>query len=109
MPQLLRIGPYILYFWSNESVPLEPVHVHIAEGTASSDATKIWITSSGKALLCNNKSRIPDRILNRMLWVVEGNSAEFVQTWLDHFGKISYFCREVESSRESGCFLYTLG
>ena len=92
MPQLLRIGPYILYFWSNESEPLEPVHVHIAEGNASKDATKIWITSSGKALLCGNRSQIPDRILNRMLRVVEANSGEFVQAWLEHFGEISYYC-----------------
>ena len=29
MPQLLRIGPYSIYFWSNEGDPLEPIHVHI--------------------------------------------------------------------------------
>ena len=39
MLQLLRIGPYIFFFWSNESAPLEPVHVHIAEGKATSNAT----------------------------------------------------------------------
>ena len=92
MPQLLRIGPYILYFWSNESEPLEPVHVHIAEGKAAGNATKIWITSSGKALLCNNNSQIPERILSKMLRVVEANSAEFTQAWYDHFGEISYYC-----------------
>ncbi len=92
MPQLLRIGPYILYFWSNESEPLEPVHVHIAEGKAAANATKIWITSSGKALLCNNNSRIPERILSKMLRVVEANSAEFTKAWKDHFGEISYYC-----------------
>ena len=92
MPQLLRIGPYIIYFWSNESEPLEPVHVHIAEGKAVRDATKIWITSAGRALTCHNKSRIPDRILGRMLRIVEANSQEFVQAWLDHFGEISYYC-----------------
>ena len=92
MPQLLRIGPYILYFWSNESEPLEPVHVHIAEGKATRNATKIWITAAGKALLCNNNSRIPDRILHRMLRTVEANSAEFMQAWKEHFGEISFFC-----------------
>ena len=92
MPQLLRIGPYILYFWSNESEPLEPVHVHIAEGKATSNATKIWITSSGKALIRNNNSRIPDRILGRLLRIIEANSAEFVQKWEDHFGGTSYYC-----------------
>ena len=92
MPQLLRIGPYILYFWSNEMEPLEPVHIHIAEGQATRNATKIWITRSGKALLCNNNSHIPERILNRMLRIVEANSAEFVEAWKDHFGAISYYC-----------------
>lgn len=92
MPQLLRIGPYILYFWSNESEPLEPVHVHIAEGKATGNATKIWITSSGKALLCNNNSRIPDRILSKMLRVVEANSEEFTQAWKNHFGEINFYC-----------------
>lgn len=62
MPQELRIGPYSVYFWSNENEPLEPVHVHISEGKASSTATKVWITSTGKTLLCNNDSGIPDRI-----------------------------------------------
>ena len=51
MPQLLRIGPYIIYFWLNENSPLEPVHVHIAEGRASANATKLWITSTGKAMM----------------------------------------------------------
>ncbi|MEY8325927.1 DUF4160 domain-containing protein [Lachnospiraceae bacterium 54-11] len=32
MPQIFRIGSYIIYFWSNENNPPEPVHVHIAEG-----------------------------------------------------------------------------
>lgn len=25
MPQILKIGPYVVYFWSNEGAPLEPV------------------------------------------------------------------------------------
>ena len=36
MPQIFRIGPYSIYFWSNESDPLEPIHVHISEGRATS-------------------------------------------------------------------------
>ena len=92
MPQILRIGPYIVYFWSNESDPLEPVHVHISEGRASANATKVWITSTGKALLCNNNSQIPERILSRLMRVIEGNSAEIVEFWLEHFGELRYFC-----------------
>ena len=92
MPQILRIGPYIIYFWSNECRPLEPVHVHIAEGRATENATKIWVTRSGKALLCNNNSRIPSRVLNRLMRVVEANSAAIIEKWLMQFDEIRYFC-----------------
>ena len=47
MPQLFRIGSYVIYFWINENDPLEPVHVHIAKIRPSANATKIWITRSG--------------------------------------------------------------
>ena len=62
MPQLLRIRPYSIYFWSNEGNPLETIHVHISEGRAKSTATKIWITSTGNVLLSNNNSQIPKSI-----------------------------------------------
>lgn len=48
MPQVFRIGPYWIYFWANESRPCEPVHVHISEGSPVENATKVWITASGK-------------------------------------------------------------
>ena len=92
MPQELKIGPYTVYFWSNENDPLEPVHVHIAEGKAVPNATKIWITSTGRTLLCNNNSEIPDRILKRLLRVIEANSQKIITDWLTHFGEIRYYC-----------------
>lgn len=91
MPQLLRIGPYSIYFWSNENNPLEPVHVHISEGRASANATKIWITSTGKVLLCNNNSKIPEKVLGKLMRIIEANSADIVQGWIDTFGEIRYF------------------
>lgn len=92
MPQIFRIGPYIVYFWSNEGLPLEPVHVHIAEGRASANATKIWLTSSGKALVCNNNSHIPEKVLKNLMRIIEANSAEIIEKWTNHFDEISYFC-----------------
>ena len=65
--KFLESAPISLYFWSNESNPLEPVHVHIAEGRAAANATKVWITSTGRALLCHNNSEIPERILIRLI------------------------------------------
>lgn len=92
MPQLLRIGPYSIYFWSNENNPLEPVHVHISEGRATANATKLWITSTGKVILCNNNSKIPEKILKNLIRMVEANSAEIIDEWLERFGEIKYFC-----------------
>ena len=92
MPQELKIGPYTVYFWSNENMPLEPIHVHIAEGKAVPNATKIWITSTGKTLVCNNESGIPERILRRLLLIIEANSGKIIADWLAHFGEIRYFC-----------------
>ena len=74
MPQIFRIGSYKVYFWSNENDPLEPVHVHIAEGRASANATKVWLTSSGKTLLCNNNSQIAKRELRKIMRIIEANS-----------------------------------
>ena len=92
MPQLLRVGPYTFFFWSNEGGPLEPIHVHIAEGRATANATKIWITKAGKALLCNNNSKIPDPILRRMMRIIEGNSTYIMEQWLEQFGEIQFYC-----------------
>lgn len=60
MPQIFRFGEYWIYFWTNENEPLEPVHIHVAKGAPTANATKIWITSTGHCLLCNNNSRIPN-------------------------------------------------
>ena len=92
MPQIFRIGPYIVYFWSNENNPLEPVHVHVAEGRASANATKLWITRSRKVILCNNNSKIPVLTLRRIMRVIEGNTDYIVERWQDQFGEITYYC-----------------
>ena len=91
MPQIFRIGPYIVYFWSNEGMPLVPIHVHIAQGRASGNATKICITSTGKALICNNNSKIPERVLKGIVRMIEANSAEIIQKCNSQFGETKYF------------------
>ena len=62
MPQIFKIGSYTVYFWSNEGKPLEPIHVHIAEGRATAAGTKVWITS---CLLYTSPSP-RDGLLSRM-------------------------------------------
>ena len=48
MLQIFRMGEYWICFWTNENKPVEPIHVHIAKGKTSENATKVWITSAGK-------------------------------------------------------------
>ncbi|MBQ7560992.1 MAG: DUF4160 domain-containing protein [Synergistaceae bacterium] len=92
MPQVLRIGSYIIYFWSNENNPLEPIHVHIAEGQPYANATKLWITSTGKILICHNNSMISEKILRKIIRILEANRDEIINAWLERFGEIKYFC-----------------
>lgn len=70
MPQVFKVGSYWVYFWTNEGDPLEPIHVHISEGSPSPNATKVWITKSGKCLLCSRTSKIPDVVLRNIIIVV---------------------------------------
>ena len=91
MPQIFRVGPYTIFFWANENDPLEPIHVHVAE-KPNQNATKIWITSTGKCYLCHNKSRIPERILRDLMRIIEARSAEIIQKCTSFFGEVTYYC-----------------
>ncbi len=92
MPQVFKIGSYWVYFWTNENKPLEPVHVHVAEGKPTANATKIWITQAGKTYLCNNNSRIPDRVLRNIMRIIEARSKEIIEMWYEYFGEADFFC-----------------
>ena len=92
MPQIFKIGSYIIYFWVNENDPLEPVHIHAAQGKPSPYATKIWITRAGGCLLQHNHSLIPDRQLRIIMQIAAARHEEIVRKWLDTFGEIKYYC-----------------
>lgn len=92
MPQIFKIGSYVVYFWSNENEPLEPIHVHVIEGVPNGNATKIWITRAGKCLVCNNNSKIPERVLRDLCDVIEARSLDVIQKWQEYFGQIRFFC-----------------
>lgn len=92
MPQVFKIGSYWVYFWANENDPLEPIHVHVAQGTPSGNATKIWITRAGKCLLCNNNSQIPLRTLRNIMAIIEARSEEVIEKWQNFFGEVRHFC-----------------
>ena len=41
MPQIFSIGSYVVYFWSDEGEPKEPVHVHVVQGRPQKNGTSI--------------------------------------------------------------------
>lgn len=92
MPQVFKIGSYIIYFWVNENKPLEPVHVHIAEGVPQANATKVWITQSGKTILANNNSNISKATLRKLLRMIEANTEQICDKWYQYFEEISFYC-----------------
>ncbi len=92
MPQLFKIGRFLIYFWSNEGLPLEPIHVHVAEGKPSADSTKFWITKTGKTLLANNNSHIRDKELRLIQRIIEANSDSIIKKWQEHFETLNFYC-----------------
>lgn len=92
MPRVFKIGEYLVFFWSNENDPLEPVHVHVTSGEPSASCTKIWLTQTGRCLLANNNSRIPEVALRNIMSIIESQSDIVLRKWNDHFGAARFFC-----------------
>ena len=47
---------------------------------------------TGKCLLCNNASKIPERALRNIMRIIEARSAEVIEKWIGFFGEVSYYC-----------------
>ena len=92
MPHIFRVGAFLVYFWANEGKPLEPIHVHVSEGIPSENATKVWLTKTGKCLLCNNNSKVPQKTLKNIMEIIEARNQDVIKKWFDFFGEIHYYC-----------------
>ena len=92
MPRVFNVDKWIVYFWSNESLPLEPIHVHIAYGIPKENSTKIWITQGGGCLLANNGANIPTHILSNLMEIIEARKFEIMAKWKSYFGELKFYC-----------------
>ena len=61
-------------------------------GKPSVNSTKIWITKDGKCILENNKSQIPNSLLNNIMRMIESRSFEIFAKWKELFGEIKFYC-----------------
>jgi len=86
------VGGYKVFFWSSENN--EPIHVHICKGRPSANATKVWITSKGKGILANNRSRIPENELRELLDIISAQFFLICDEWRKHFllDEIQFYC-----------------
>ena len=92
VPQIFKVGAYLVFIWVNEGKPLEPIHVHIAEKRPVKYSTKVWITREGKCLLENNNSNIPPASLRGILRIIETRSFEIISKWKETFDEVSFYC-----------------
>ncbi len=96
MPKVMKLFGYGVYFWSNEGVPLEPIHIHVSKDLHK-NATKIWILENGTVKLENNNDEIASKDLKRILKAVSVFSDEIIEKWKNNFGEISFYNdREME-------------
>ena len=92
VPNLFRVGGYLVYFWSNENN--EPIHVHVSIGKPIPNATKIWLTKAGRCIVANNRSKIPQNDLSELLEIISAQFFMICAQWREHFcvDEIKFFC-----------------
>ena len=58
------------------------------------NATKVWLTKRGDCILSNNKSKIPENDLNKILKSIRYNFFYIVAEWKEFYGveDVRFFC-----------------
>lgn len=92
MPQIFKVGAYLVFIWINEGEPLEPIHVHVSKKIPRKNSTKIWIARNGKCLLAGNSSHIPSSALRGIMRIIETRSFEIIAKWKELFGNVEFYC-----------------
>lgn len=92
MPNLFSLYGYIVYFWSNENTPNEPIHIHIAKGKPTKDANKYWLAKGG--FFVPDKTNIPNREELKVIDEISDEiSIQRIKTeWKSMFGEMKYYC-----------------
>ncbi|MBQ7723893.1 MAG: DUF4160 domain-containing protein [Selenomonadaceae bacterium] len=85
LPTIFELYGYKVFFCANENN--EPVHVHVAKGKQSADATKIWLPPESNPVLAHNNSRIPQKDLTRLMKAIAHNRDTIIARWYDYFGR----------------------
>ena len=79
MPVILREGNLKFLFFSNEGNPLEPVHIHVRDGSL---IAKFWVQPNIR--LANNYG-FSAKELNKISKITEANKELFIKKWNEYF------------------------
>lgn len=91
----MNVIGYKIYFWSNEND--EPIHVHISKGKLTQNSTKIWLTKAGGCIVANNKSKISEHELNKLLSIISKHYFLIISKWKEYYritniDEIKFYC-----------------
>jgi hypothetical protein len=78
MPTVLRVGPYRLFFYSNEGA--EPPHVHIDAGD---NLAKFWLDP----VACAESSGFSAKELNIIGRIIDEHLEQCMRRWHEHHGQ----------------------
>ncbi len=76
MPVVLRIGPYVFFFYSQENN--EPPHIHIRRDKKKA---KFWLDP----VELHSSDGLRPHEINRLAKLVEENRTLFLEAWNDYF------------------------
>lgn len=77
MPTVLRVGPYRLFFFSNEGS--EPPHIHVESGSAHA---KYWI----RPVVYERSTGFRSHELAEIRRIIEEHEEVIEEKWNEHFG-----------------------
>jgi len=80
VPAIFRYKGYRFFFYSNEGIPREPLHVHVRRGNA---VAKFWLEPVPEAASSHGMAA---HELRELLDVAVEHKTEIVRFWNEHFG-----------------------
>ena len=81
MPVILRVEGFKFFFYSNEGVPPEPIHIHVRKGGLEA---KFWLTSQIQ-LARNDGFDAPT--LRRLANIINEQHELLIEAWYEYFTK----------------------
>jgi hypothetical protein len=81
MPAVFRFKSYRFFFYSNEGIPREPLHIHVRKGSA---VAKFWLEPLPEVAESHGMAA---HELHELLNVALEHKDEIARFWNEHFGQ----------------------